>query len=51
MSFATPSIRLFKTLDHVFVDMDYRGHNYTGSAKIHVGKRRRVAFLKVYGDG
>jgi len=27
--------------EHVFVDMGYRGHGYSGEAKIHVDKRRR----------
>ncbi len=27
--------------DHAFVDMGYRGHNYTGSVEVHVDKHRR----------
>lgn len=33
--------RITKTPEHVFVDGGYRGHNYEGSADVHVDKRRR----------
>ena len=27
--------------EHVFVDMGYRGHGYSGKIKVHIDKRRR----------
>jgi len=33
--------RIAKSPEHVFVDMGYRGHGYTGSVEVHVDKRRR----------
>jgi IS5 family transposase len=33
--------RIAKPPDHVFVDMGYRGHGYSGDIEIHVDKRRR----------
>ena len=33
--------RIVRKPEHVFVDMGYRGHGYTGDAAIHVDKRRR----------
>jgi len=33
--------RLIREPEHVFVDMGYRGHNYSGDTQIHVDKRRR----------
>lgn len=33
--------RISRTPEHVFVDMGYRGHGYTGDAQVHVDKRRR----------
>ncbi len=33
--------RIAKLPEHVFVDMGYRGHGYTGKVNIHVDKRRR----------
>lgn len=33
--------RITKTPEHVFVDGGYKGHNYEGSADVHVDKRRR----------
>jgi len=44
--------RLIREPEHVFVDMGYRGHNYTGGTQGHVGKRRRGRKpQKVCGDG
>jgi IS5 family transposase len=31
----------YQTPEHVFVDMGYRGHGYTGGVSVHVDKRRR----------
>ena len=33
--------RICQRPEHVFVDMGYRGHGYTGKAQVHVDKRRR----------
>jgi IS5 family transposase len=33
--------RITRPPDHVFVDMGYRGHGYTGDINVHVDKRRR----------
>ncbi len=33
--------RIARRPEHVFVDMGYRGHGYTGAVDVHVDKRRR----------
>ncbi len=33
--------RIVRPPEHVFVDMGYRGHGYTGEVAVHVDKRRR----------
>ncbi len=33
--------RIARRPDHVFVDMGYRGHGYSGAVEVHVDKRRR----------
>ena len=33
--------RIARSPEHVFVDMGYRGHGYTGEVNVHVDKRRR----------
>ena len=33
--------RIASLPEHVFVDMGYRGHGYSGEVKVHVDKRRR----------
>ena len=33
--------RIARPPEHVFVDMGYRGHGYTGAVDVHVDKRRR----------
>ncbi len=33
--------RIARPPEHVFVDMGYRGHGYTGEVNVHVDKRRR----------
>jgi IS5 family transposase len=33
--------RITRRPEHVFVDMGYRGHGYTGAVDVHVDKRRR----------
>ena len=33
--------RIARPPEHVFVDMGYRGHGYTGEVEVHVDKRRR----------
>lgn len=33
--------RIIRPPGHVFVDMGYRGHGYTGNVDVHVDKRRR----------
>lgn len=33
--------RIIQTPEHVFLDMGYRGHGYTGEAEVHVDKRNR----------
>lgn len=33
--------RIVRLPEHVFVDMGYRGHGYTGQVNVHVDKRRR----------
>lgn len=33
--------RVARIPEHVFVDMGYRGHRYSGAVKVHVDKRRR----------
>ena len=33
--------RIARPAEHVFVDMGYRGHGYTGNVNVHVDKRRR----------
>lgn len=33
--------RIARTPEHVFVDMGYRGHGYSGDVNVHVDKRRR----------
>jgi IS5 family transposase len=32
--------------EHVYCDMNYRGHNYEGECEIHVGRRRRGSIAK-----
>jgi len=38
--------RIARPPDHAFVDMGYRGHDYSGDIEIHVDKRRRGRIAK-----
>jgi IS5 family transposase len=38
--------RITRCLEHVFVDMGYWGHGYTGDTNVHVDKRRRERTAK-----
>jgi transposase, IS5 family len=43
--------RITRPPEHVFVDMGYRGHGYTGDINVHVDKRRRGRTAKSLGVG
>ena len=38
--------RISRPPDHVFVDMGYRGHDYSGDIEVHVDKQRRGSTVK-----